>query len=75
MRKPLAGWDHRGVLCAPGCMQVCNVGEWWRVSLIGMVSGESTAPRIAAENAARAMVADMAAALGGGVTWATEGGG
>lgn len=32
------------------------------------------AAQIAAEDAARAMVADMAAALGGSVTWPTDGG-
>jgi hypothetical protein len=35
--------------------------------------GESGAPRIAAEDVARAMVADMAAELGGSVTWPTVG--
>ena len=72
MREPLPGWDHRGVLLTPSTIQVVNVGEWWRVSLIGMVSGESTAPRIAAEDAARALAADIVAALGGSVTWPGE---
>lgn len=68
-RSPLPGWSHHGALLSPSTIQVINVDDWWRVSLIGSVSGESTAPRIAAEDAARAMVADMAAALGGSVTW------
>ena len=47
------------------------------VSSLPVGAGEEQsldAARLAAEDAARAMVAEMAAALGGSVTWAAEGG-
>ena len=56
-------------------------GAWFGADGAGMVwlpfGGDAETVRdaqLAAEDAARAMVADMAAALGGSVTWAAEGG-
>lgn len=83
MREPLLGWTFGELPAHPAAM-VLSVNptddgsptEWavdGQYCYSGYADGEAGA-RIAAENAARAMVADMAAALGGSVTWATEGG-
>jgi hypothetical protein len=82
MREPLSRWidydlagDSRILPCRYATI-MCggNRNTYFSVTLRGQVSGESGAPRIAAEDVARAMVADMAAELGGSVTWPTEGG-
>lgn len=74
-RAPLPGWSR------PGDEDVFNVGPvdmgvtlhgYWYVDIEGGAHGQVKpgAPRrIAAEDAARALVADMAAALGGRVVW------
>lgn len=78
-RKPLAGWDdcelpaHRDAMVLSveptddGSPIEWGIdGSYWDH---GWAGGDAEA-RIAAEDAARAMVAEMAAALGGSVTWA-----
>lgn len=56
-------------------------GAWFGADGFGMVwlpfgggAASIIDAQLAAEDAARALVAEMAAALGGSVTWATEGG-
>ena len=79
-RKPLAGWDHSGedsTFWFPGGDMVASTGRMWVAirqrskSDYGHGMGIAAAC-IAAENAARAMVAEMVAALGGSVTWADD---
>lgn len=74
-RKPLAGWRAVGVEdmfnVGPVDMGVTQHGYWY-VDIESGLHGQVRpgAPRcIAAEDAARAMVAEMAAALGGRVVW------
>lgn len=83
MREPLPGWEPRrpsGSLIVTGDITLIadSDGEWWIDSEMEDAFGHSpngmVATMLAAEDAARAMVADMAKALGGSVTWATEGG-
>ena len=78
--------SERELDCGPCCAWV--EPDWrtpyeWGVSVVTddgaepVVTGKADnrrAAQLAAEDAARAMVADMATALGGSVTWATEGG-
>lgn len=76
-RAPLAGWAW-----APWCRQHfvkegelelwANESGHWSIEIVSDRSGTADDPiaaRIAAEDAARAMVAEMAAALGGRVMW------
>lgn len=78
MCKPLVGWDHSGedsTFWFPGGDMVASTGRMWVAirqrskSDYGHGMGIAAAC-IAAEDAARALVAEMAAALGGSVTWA-----
>lgn len=82
-RKPSSEWmrmpeGHRQARLGCVTLSAWPSGYWrtrgqWpdakRSTQAGIVSAQ-----FAAEDAARAMVADMAAALGGSVTWPTEGG-
>ncbi len=70
-REPLPGWrDKRGAMGLPaGHLRLLGQESgWWRVKA-DIYAGDSAdqplrAAQLAAEDAARAMVADMAAALG-----------
>ena len=86
-REPLSGWVelwHRGKNLKQGgvTLEVSRDGYWKarannngpRGVLLRAVPPTALTAQLAAEDAARAMVADMAAALGGSVTWAAEGG-
>ncbi len=81
MREPLSGWTKRrygpGMTLAVGVADlIAHIDEWYaEVEMLYGYESELAAAQLAAEDAARAMVADMATALGGSVTWATEGGG
>lgn len=81
-REPLAGWMRVGQYIILGTARVatmayvCNgsLPGWTGRVLIGdgenRIGGDSLhAAQLAAEDAARALVAEMAAALGGSVTW------
>ena len=84
MREPLPGWTgpvYGRVDLKRSCVNIYAWydGEWqvridnrWRCDRL---ADDLPSAQLAAEDAARAMVADMAAALGGRVTWAKEGGG
>ncbi len=80
-REPLPGWrDEYGRWRNElGKMAIVAdaEGEWYVEcdGVYGCVGNSTVRAQLAAEDAARAMVADMATALGGSVTWATEGGG
>ena len=86
MREPLPGWidiSHSHsvlghlieVTPSPYAPSEANVGiRPTGGATVRFLAPNVNAAKIAAEAAARAMVADMAAALGGSVTWATEGG-
>lgn len=80
-REPLPGWSQGFLEGMPETIGAClgfprdsGKTQWFVELAYTHVSGESASPQLAAEDAARAMVADMAAALGGSVTWPTEGG-
>lgn len=82
MREPLPGWtmdDDDAARIRGGVELLASKTRWMMIfrERSQTVSGHHLPPmeaQLAAEDAARAMVADMAAALGGSVTWATEGG-
>ncbi len=77
MRKPLPGWEARrhggGLFFDAGRFRlIADSNGEWDVSCEGAdgaVSVSLAHVQFAAEDAARAMVADMAKALGGSVTW------
>jgi hypothetical protein len=83
MREPLPGWmrmpDGHGKVCI-GCVTLSAwPSGYWRTRGQWPDAKRSPTPdlrsaQLAAEDAARAIVSDMAAALGGSVTWPTEGG-
>lgn len=78
-REPLSGWDPtpngRYHVMTFGMVEMWVTDEGYEVDMSGTSDGKAdgrTSAQLAAENAARAMVADMAKALGGSVTWATD---
>lgn len=84
MREPLPGWREVGSCLLIGNEVVGAIayvsnheidGQWTGRVLLGeggnrFFSDSLVDAMLAAEDAARAMVADMAKALGGSVTWA-----
>lgn len=76
-RAPLAGWAlaswNRQSYMKVGGMELWAAVSHWSIEITadrGGASDSLAAAKLAAEDAARAMVAEMAAALGGSVTWA-----
>ena len=80
-RAPLPGWGEfpdggAALPCPIGMTVAAGFGDssYWQLTVTIHRQGHNDNPRIAAEDAARAMVAEMAAALGGRVVWDAEGG-
>lgn len=76
MREPLSGWkgtpNGRYLYMDRYGVELWAQGDGYEVTLDGVagdIAHPGVSPQIAAEDAARAMVADMAKALGGSVTW------
>lgn len=79
-REPLAGWaptpNGRYHVLVHNGLELWVTDEGYEVDVSGREDGEASdrgAAQLAAEDAARALVADMAKALGGTVAWSTEG--